>query len=74
MKLTPDRIVCNLKAALMVIRELDAKDGILKELVAEIMQLPAMRALDWSITGSQLVEQIFKSVTTAFENGDPFRR
>ncbi|MGO9567183.1 MAG: damage-control phosphatase ARMT1 family protein [Desulfomonilaceae bacterium] len=74
MKITPDCIVCNLKAGLMAIRELTTEESLMRELTAEIMQLPAMRALDWSMTGSQLVEQIFKRITAASGNSDPFRR
>ena len=74
MKITTDCIACNLKAALMAIRELTTEENVMRELVAEIMQIPAMRGQDWSITGSQLVEQIFNRMTTATENRDPFRR
>jgi len=74
MKITTDCIACNLKAALMAIRELTTEESVMRELVAEIMQIPAMRGHDWSITGSQLVEQISNRITTATENRDPFRR
>jgi len=74
MKLMTDCIPCNLKAALMAIRELTTEESVIKDLVAEIMQVPAMRGQDWSITGSQLVEQIFSRITNACGNGDPFQR
>ncbi len=73
MKITPDCIVCNLNTGLMAIREVTTDEGLMRELTVEIMKLPAMRGLDWSITGSQLVEQIFKTITTASGNPDPFR-
>ncbi|MBI5250003.1 MAG: hypothetical protein HY912_10960, partial [Desulfomonile tiedjei] len=62
MKMAPDCIACNLKTALMAIRELTAEVSEMKKIIAEVMQLPAMRALDWSVTGAQLVEQIFKTI------------
>lgn len=74
MQITTDCIACNLKAALMAIRELATEESAMRELVAEIMQVPAMRGLDWSITGSQLVEQVFKRITSAYGNRDPFRQ
>jgi damage-control phosphatase, subfamily I len=74
MKITPDCIVCNLNTGLMAIREVTADEGLMRELTAEIMKLPAVQGLDWSITGSQLVEQIFRTITEASGNPDPFRR
>ncbi len=74
MKLTADCIVCNLKAAVMAIRELTTEEGAERQLVAEIMQIPAMRGLDWSITGSQLVEEMVNRITAVFGSRDPFRR
>ena len=74
MKLTADCIVCNLKAAVMAIRELTTEETIMRELVEEIMQIPAMRGLDWSITGSQLVEQIINRIGNAAGSRDPFQR
>lgn len=73
MKLAPDCIACNLKTALMAIRELTAEESVMKNIIAEVMQLPAMKGLDWSLTGAQLVEQIFNRITTALSNPDPFR-
>jgi hypothetical protein len=52
MKITPDCIVCNLNAGLTAIREVTSEKESIKELSVEIMKLPAMRGLDWSITGS----------------------
>ena len=74
MKITPDCIVCNLNAGLTAIREVTGDKGLMKALTAEIMRLPALQGLDWSMTGSQLVEQIFKIITAASGNPDPFRR
>ncbi len=74
MRLVPDCIVCNLNAALMAIRELTLEPGQVRALTADIMQIPAMRALDWSLTGSQLVEHVFTRIITASGNPDPFRR
>ncbi len=74
MKITPDCIVCNLNTGLTAIREVTTDEGLMKELTAEIMKIPAVLGLDWSITGSQLVEQIFKTITAATGNPDPFRR
>lgn len=74
MKLTTDCIPCNINAALKAIRELTTEENATRELVAEIMEIPALRGHDWSLTGSQLVEQVFTRITAAYENPDQFRR
>ncbi len=74
MKLTTDCIPCNINAALKAIRELITAESETKELLVEIMEIPALRGLDWSITGAQLVEQVFRKITAAIDNADPFRR
>lgn len=74
MKITPDCIVCNLNTGLTAIRELTTDADFMKQLTTEIMRLPAVQGLDWSITGSQLVERIFETITAASGNPDPFRR
>ncbi len=74
MKIAPDCIVCNLNAGLTAIREVTSEKDSIKALTIEIMKLPAMRGLDWSITGSQLVEQIFTTITAALGDPDPFKR
>lgn len=74
MKLKPNCIACNFNAALSAIGELTAEESIMKELIAEVMQIPAMRGLDWDMTGSDLVEQVFGKITIASGNPDPFRK
>ncbi len=72
MKLKPACIACNFNAALAIIREITSEDHMMKELVAEVMQIPAMQGLDWDMTGSDLVEEVFGRLTTACGNPDPF--
>jgi damage-control phosphatase, subfamily I len=73
-KLRTDCIPCNINAALKAIRELTTEENATRELLVEIMKIPALRGLDWSITGSQLVEQVFRKITAAYDDPDPFRR
>ena len=74
MKLKPACIACNFNAALAIIREITGEDHMMKELVAEVMQIPAMQGLDWDMTGSDLVEEMFGRLTAACGNPDPFRK
>jgi len=69
-----DCIPCNINAALKAIRELTTDENEIRELVAEIMEIPALRGHDWSLTGSQVVEQVFKKIAAAHGDPDPFRR
>ena len=48
MKLRTDCIPCNINAALKAIRELTTEENAMRELVVEIMEIPALRGLDWS--------------------------
>lgn len=73
MLLTPDCILCNYKAALATIREVTAQESMVRQLVAEIMQIPAMLGRDWTVTSPALVEQVITIITTASENRDPLR-
>lgn len=73
MKITPDCIVCSLNAGLMAIREVTDDPNLMRKLTADIMRLPAVQGLDWSITGSQLVERIFGTITAAMGDPDPFK-
>ncbi|MFH1116856.1 MAG: ARMT1-like domain-containing protein [Pseudomonadota bacterium] len=74
MKLKPACIACNFNAALSTISEITGEDRVMKDLVAEVMQIPAMQGLDWDITGSDLVEEVFGRITAACGNPDPFRK
>jgi damage-control phosphatase, subfamily I len=73
-KLTTDCIPCNINAAFKVMREIAVEESAMKDLLAEIMEIPALRGLDWSLTGSQLVEQVFKRITAIREITDPLRQ
>lgn len=74
MKIYTDCIPCNINAALKMIRELTDEEKVARELVAEIMNIPALRGRDWSPTGAQLIEQFFSRITAICDNPDPFRR
>jgi damage-control phosphatase, subfamily I len=74
MKLSTDCIPCNINAALKAIREITTEESEMKDLIAEIMEIPALRGLDWGLTGSQLVEQVFRRIAAASIITDPFRR
>jgi uncharacterized protein with ATP-grasp and redox domains len=72
MKLTTECIPCTIKAALMTIRELTDQESDMRGLFAQFMQIPAMRGLDWEMTGSDLIAEIFRIITGASGNPDPF--
>ena len=73
MKITPDCILCNLNTALMAIREVTDDRKAVRELTTRVLELPGLRGLDWSITGSDLAEQMFATITAASGNPDPFK-
>ena len=74
MLLTPDCILCNYKASLSAIREVTSDDGSVRELITEILQIPAMRGLDWNLTSPELLEMVFTKILAKLKDSDPFQR
>ena len=72
MLLTPDCILCNYKFALAAIREVTDREDTVKELIADIMQVPALQGRDWSVTSPGLVEKIIAIINSAQGSRDPF--
>ncbi|MEW6140618.1 MAG: ARMT1-like domain-containing protein [Thermodesulfobacteriota bacterium] len=73
MLLTPDCIMCNYKASLAAVRELTSDEDMVREIMISVLQVPAMRGLDWSRTSPEVFEVIFRKIVAAFGNRDPFR-
>ncbi|MCG8375826.1 MAG: ARMT1-like domain-containing protein, partial [Chlorobiales bacterium] len=73
MLITPDCISCVYNASLAAVRELTADDGTIKELMSDIMQIPAMQGLDWEVTSPEVLELTFKRIAKFFNTTDPFK-
>jgi hypothetical protein len=54
-------------------RELTRDQSRIRELIADVMDIPAMRGLDWRLTSSEVYELVWMRLTAAFGTSDPFR-
>jgi len=74
MLLTPDCIHCVFKASLNAIRSLTNDDEITKGLAQRILDIPALRGLDWSVTSPQVIESAWLIITETLGQEDPYRQ
>jgi hypothetical protein len=55
------------------IRKLTDDEEVLKELTIKILQIPALRGLDWGLTSPEVIEQVMGKIIETFQNPDPFK-
>lgn len=73
MLLTPDCIPCIVRASITATREITSDRTAVEELLADILRIPALRGLDWSLTSVHVLETVLKSIASALGNADPFK-
>ena len=73
MLIKPDCISCILKMATSSIRKLTDDEEVLKELTIRILQIPALRGLDWDRTSPEVIEQVMGKMIVTFQTPDPFK-
>jgi damage-control phosphatase, subfamily I len=73
MLLTPDCIPCIVRASLAATREITPERSTLEGLLTDILRIPALRGLDWSLTSVHVLELVLETITSALGNPDPFR-
>ena len=73
MLLTPDCIPCIVRASLSASREITSDEKTVQELLAEILGIPALRGLDWSLTSVHVIEKVLSIIAAALGNADPFK-
>ncbi|MGO9567178.1 MAG: damage-control phosphatase ARMT1 family protein [Desulfomonilaceae bacterium] len=74
MLLTPDCIHCVFRASLNAIRSLTSDEEITKRLAQRILQIPALRGLDWSVTSPQVIESAWLLIGETLGEVDPYRQ
>ena len=55
------------------IRKLTDDEAVLKELTIKILQIPALRGLDWDLTSAEVVEPVMGKISETFRDPDPFK-
>ncbi len=73
MLLKPDCIPCILKMSASAIRKLTDDEEVLKELTIKILQIPALRGLDWDLSSPEVIEQVMGKMIETFQTPDPFK-
>jgi uncharacterized protein with ATP-grasp and redox domains len=74
MLLTPDCIHCVFRASLNAIRNLTSDEETTKRLVQRILEIPALRGLDWSVTSPQVIESAWLAIAEGLGEEDPYRQ
>jgi damage-control phosphatase, subfamily I len=73
MLLKPDCIPCILKMSASAIRKLTDDEEVLKELTIKVLQIPALRGLDWDLSSPEVIEQVMGKMIETFQTPDPFK-
>ena len=55
------------------IRKLTDDEEVLKELTIKILQIPALRGLDWDLTSPEVIERVMGKMMETFQTPDPFK-
>jgi uncharacterized protein with ATP-grasp and redox domains len=73
MLFTPDCILCNYRAALAAIRQLTSDETTIRTMMTKISEIPSLRGLDWSTTSPEVLELVFRKISTMLGDSDPFQ-
>ena len=73
MLLEADCIPCILRMAVAALRQLPLEENTIRELTAEILEIPALRGLDWNKTSAEVIEDIWRKIVKKAGSSDPFR-
>ena len=73
MLLEADCVPCILRMAVAALRQLPLDENIIRELCTEILEIPALRGLDWNKTSAAVIEDIWRKIVKKIGSSDPFR-
>lgn len=73
MLIKPDCIPCILKMSTSAIRKLTDDEEVLKKLTIKILQIPALRGLDWDVTSPEVITPVMEMIMKTFNTADPFK-
>jgi uncharacterized protein with ATP-grasp and redox domains len=55
------------------LRQLPLEENTIRELTTEILEIPALRGLDWNRTSAEVIEDIWRKIVKKTGSSDPFR-
>ena len=71
MLLKPDCIACILRMSISAIRKMALAEDVIKELYTEILEIPALRGLNWDITNPEIIEDVWNKIVKRTDDPDP---
>ncbi len=74
MLLTPDCIHCIFRASLNAVRSLTGDEALMRDLSQRILEIPALRGLDWSVTSPQVIESAWRIISETLGEKDPYKQ
>ena len=73
MLLEADCIACILRMSVAALRQMPLDETTIRELSTEILEIPALRGLDWNTTSAGVIEDIWCKIVKKSGSLDPFR-
>ena len=73
MLLEAECVPCILRMSVAALRQLPLDENTIRELTAEILEIPALRGLDWNTTSAEVIEDVWRKIVKKTGSSDPFR-
>ncbi len=72
MLLRPDCIPCILRMTITSLRKLPLDENAIRALYTDILEIPALRGLDWDTTSVEVIEDLWRKIVKRVNTPDPF--
>ena len=73
MLLEAECVPCILRMSVAALRQLPLDENTIRELTAEILEIPSLRGLDWNTTSAEVIEDVWRKIVKKTGSTDPFR-
>jgi uncharacterized protein with ATP-grasp and redox domains len=73
MLLEAECVACILRMAVAALRQLQLDENAIRELTAEILEIPALSGLEWKTTSAEVIEDVWLKIVKKIGSPDPFR-
>ena len=73
MLLEAECVPCILRMSVAALRQLQLDATAVRELTAEILEIPALRGLEWNTTSAEVIEDVWRKIVKKTGAPDPFR-
>ena len=73
MLLEAECVPCILRMSVAALRQLPLDENTIRELTAEILEIPSLRGLDWNTTSAEVIEDVWRKIIKKTGSSDPFR-